>query len=222
MIPRKSCACKDWMASLAYPRHPQTIPVEVQVHRIPAIRLLFLSGVLSVLLASVGCRPAPAPYTAAADQTQVNRLLHLMEQRLGLMHDVALWKWNSGQPITDPKRESELLDKVVERGRQKGLDPELVRSFFSAQMEGARSIQQTDFDRWATDKPKPNPSTLTLTALRQQIDTLNGELIDALAVLSPRLTAPSVQHMLKVRATDILGSASIAPVREIVLAPLAR
>ena len=65
---------------------------------------------------------APRPDLATLD-----RLLGLMQQRLALMHDVARWQWKAGQPITDPKRERELLQSVVERGRGKGVEPKLVR-----------------------------------------------------------------------------------------------
>ena len=39
---------------------------------------------------------APRPDLATLD-----RLLGLMQQRLTLMHEVARWKWNAGQPVTD-------------------------------------------------------------------------------------------------------------------------
>jgi chorismate mutase len=51
-----------------------------------------------------------------------------MQQRLTLMHEVARWKWNAGLPVTDAKRERELLHSVVERGRSKGVEPKLLRS----------------------------------------------------------------------------------------------
>ena len=65
-----------------------------------------------------------------------------MQRRLTLMHEVARWKWNAGQPVRDAEREREVLHSVVEGGRGKGLDPELVRSFFAAQLEAARLVQQ--------------------------------------------------------------------------------
>src|SRR5262245_12059859 len=66
---------------------------------------------------------APWPDLAILD-----RLLGLMQQRLTLMHEVARWKWNAGQPVRDAEREREVLHSVVEGGRRKGLGPELVRS----------------------------------------------------------------------------------------------
>jgi chorismate mutase-like protein len=72
----------------------------------------------------------------------------------------------AGQPLTDPQRERELLQSVVERGRGKGLDPDLVRTLFAAQMEAARLVQQADFDRWQANKQEPFPDTTSLAVLR--------------------------------------------------------
>ena len=133
-----------------------------------------------------------------------------MERRLTLMHDVARWKWNAGKPITDPKCERELLQSVVERGRGKGLDPDLVGSFFAAQMEAARLVQQADFDRWNAKEPEHFADTTSLAVLRQRIDDLNRELIDALAEVRPRLSGPTVQQALPQRAEEILTGNGLA------------
>lgn len=138
------------------------------------------------------------------------------------MDEVARWKWTAGQSIADPKRERELLEKVIERGRAKGLDPERVRTFFAAQMEAAKSLQQAKFDLWSANKQKPDAGASDLTELRKRIDALNDELIDALAQLSPRLPEPAVQQTLKQHAQEILSSKEMAPVREKVIAPLMR
>lgn len=145
-----------------------------------------------------------------------------MERRLALMHDVARWKWNAGQPVLDAQRERDLLDKVVDRGRAKGLDPDLVRRFFAAQMEAARLIQQADIDRWSTEKQKPFANVTDLGELRTQIDQLNGQLIDALTTLAGRLPDPTVQSSLQRRAQVILSGEEIAAVRSTAIAPLVR
>jgi chorismate mutase len=178
-------------------------------------------GVVGLLLAltASGCRPADVPDGPRRDLTTLDRLLRLMERRLALMHEVARWKWNAGQPITDPKRERELLQNVVERGRGKGLDPELVQSFFTAQMEAARLVQQADFERWKANKQKPFADK-SLAVLRRQIDQLNSELIDALAELRPGLSGRTVQQALPQRAEEILTGNGVAGVRETAIAPL--
>jgi chorismate mutase len=143
-----------------------------------------------------------------------------MRQRLALMHDVARWKWNAGQPVTDPQREHDLLRSVVERGRGKGLGPALVRSFFAARMEAARLVQQADFARWKTNKQGPFADATSLAVLRRRIDRLNRELIDALAEVLPRLSGRSVQQALPRRAEEILTGNGLAGVRETAIAPL--
>jgi chorismate mutase len=179
-------------------------------------------GLLLLALAASGCRPAEVPTAPRRDLADLDRLLRLMEQRLALMHDVARWKWGAGQPITDSQRERELLQSVVERGRGKGLDPDLVRSFFAAQMDAARLVQQADFGRWKAMKQKPFADPTSLAVLQQQIDTLNSELIDALAEVRPWLSGLGVQQALPQRAQAILTSNGLAGVRDTAIAPLRR
>ena len=188
------------------------------------LSLLLGVGVVDLLLvlAASGCRPAEVPVAPRRGLADLDRLLRLMQQRLTLMHDVARWKWNAGVAITDPQRERELLHSVVEHGRRKGLDPALVRPFFEAQMEAARLVQQADFERWKMNKQPPFADTRSLAALRQRIDQLNRELIDALAELRPWLSAPSVQQALPQRAEEILTGNGLAGVRETAIAPLRR
>jgi chorismate mutase-like protein len=181
-------------------------------------------GVVGLLLAlgAGGCRPADVPDGPRRDLANLDRLLRLMGQRPALMHEVARWKWNAGQPITDPQRERELLQNVAERGRGKGLAPDLMRAFFAAQMEAARLVQQADFDRWKANKQEPFAGTTSLAVLRQRIDHLNRELIDALAELRPWLSGLTVQQALPKRTKEILTGNGLAGVRETAIAPLQR
>jgi chorismate mutase len=179
-------------------------------------------GPLLMALAASGCRPADGPVAPRRDLASLDHLLRLMEQRLALMHEVARWKWDAGQPITDPERERELLQSVVGRGRDKGLDPDLVRPFFAAQMEAARLVQQADFDRWEANQQGPFADTTSLAVLRQRIDDLNRELIDALADVRPWLSTPTVQQALPQRAEEIVSVNGLAGVRETAIAPLRR
>jgi hypothetical protein len=107
-----------------------------------------------------------------------------------------------------------------ECGRAKDLDPDLVRSFFAAQMEAARLVQQADFDRWQAHKQEPFADTTSLAVLRQRIDQLNSELINALAELHPWLWRQPVQQALPQRAEAILTGNDLAGVRATAIAPL--
>jgi chorismate mutase len=173
-------------------------------------------------VAAGGCRPTNLPDGASRDLADIDHLLQLMERRLALMDQVARSKWDSDQPIADPQREREMLEKVVERGRGKGLDPDLVRRFFAAQIEAARIIQQADFEHWLAVKHKPFGNTTSLGELRQQIDSSNDELIEALAAIAERVSTAPMQESLRQRAEAILSSEKLAPVRATVIGPLIR
>ena len=178
-----------------------------------------------MILASLqvaGCGPAPNPVAARQDLASLKRLLSLMARRLALMHDVARWKWNEGKPILDAERERESLAAVVERGRARGLDPALVRAFFAAQMKAARLVQQADFDQWRAEGRDKFDGTATLAELRQRIDGLNGELLEALEAVAPLLEGPKSQEALPGLAEEYIGGEGLAEVREAAIAPLRR
>jgi chorismate mutase len=179
-------------------------------------------GLLLVALTASDCRPEDVPVAPRPDLADLDRLLRLMDQRLALMHKIARWKWNAGQPVMDPQRERDLLQSAVERGRGRGLDPDLVRPFFAAQMAAARLVQQADFDRWQANKQEPFADPTSLAVLRQRIDDVNHELIDALARVRPWLSGLTVQQALPQRAEQILTGNGLAGVRETAIAPLRR
>ena len=173
-------------------------------------------------VAASGCRPTTLPDGASRDLADLDQLLKLMERRLVLMDEVARTKWDSDQPIADPQRERDLLEKVVERGRGRGLDPDLVRRFFAAQIEAARKIQQADFDQWLAIKQKPFGNATSLGELRQRIDSLNDELIEALAAIAERISTAPMQESLRQRGDAAFSSEKFAPVRATVIGPLIR
>jgi chorismate mutase len=143
------------------------------------------ASALCLVLLLAGCEPrgttrvlpAPQPQTDAA----LDHLLHLMRQRLLLMHDVARVKWNTRQTITDAERERVLLDAVAEQGRSHGLAPAWTRAFFAAQIEAGKRVQEADLERWRAESQAVFPDARTLTSLRLQLDRLSGDLLSALA-----------------------------------------
>ena len=91
---------------------------------------------------------APRPDLATLD-----RLLGLVQQRLTLMHEAARWNWNAGQPVTDPKRERELLQSIVDRSRGRGAEPKLVRHL----PKNRRSARRCDRPLDASQFGQPTP-----------------------------------------------------------------
>jgi chorismate mutase len=146
------------------------------------MRRIFLLTLLALALPSCGPAASPPFVTKAAPDKSLDDLLGLMRQRLVMMHDVARWKWAKKAPIEDPDREAALLKNVAERGRGLGLDPEATRAFFAAQIEAAKIIQRADFRRWGMPGSGPQGEAPDLAGvLRPRIDSLNRDLLDALA-----------------------------------------
>jgi chorismate mutase len=176
------------------------------------------------LLTPAGCgRRSNATSVAQPDENQaaLDRLLEGMRVRLDLMHTVARVKWNSKAAIFDPERERALLDDVVARGRSYQLDQDLTRSFFAAQMEAAKLVQQEDFDQWKAAIQPPFDDVPDLAVLRKQIDAINGELLESLGHAMAALKSTDGQQRLEGKTIEVFAGIS-RPTREAALKPLRR
>jgi len=150
-------------------------------------------------------------------------VLKLMQQRLVLMKDVAGAKWAAKLPVEDPQRESELTDRLVQKGQELGLRPDVVRGFIAAQLGAARQLQESFFQTWRKSSAGVKPAADLQRDLRPKIDQLSVELLGALAKLQPHLDKPSVQLLLRERAAAVLvGEGIDERVRGQALAPLVR
>jgi chorismate mutase len=129
----------------------------------------------------------PAEERSADAQRLVDDLLTLMRQRLLVQHEVARYKWHAHLPISDAKREQQLLASAEEHARDLGLEPGFVRAFFQAQMQAGKLVQQDDFDGWRSRDTIPPATGRDLMALRLQIDSLNRKLLQALQEANPSL-----------------------------------
>lgn len=153
-------------------------------------------------------------------ESEAVHLFELMGERLGLMHEVALWKWTAHKPIADPARERELLDQVAQLGQSSGLAPDFTRRFFAAQIEAGKLVQRDDFERWRAAPPAAQPGR-ELSLVRQDIDALNNRIVDILATLTPRLASPATQAILNLRCAQAFKGHGITDqVRAVAITPL--
>ncbi|WP_324609628.1 gamma subclass chorismate mutase AroQ [Streptomyces sp. WM6386] len=94
---------------------------------------------------------------------------------------VAAAKWGTDSPIDDPAREQQVLDTVAAQAQRIGADPDEIRRIFRDQIEANKLVQHGLYRRW-TGHPDQAPTTKPdLNVVRQQINRVNTDLVDALA-----------------------------------------
>jgi chorismate mutase len=177
------------------------------------------AGVFFLLLA--GCATPPP---AAHDVGKIDRILALIGQRLGYMDDVARNKWNSGAPIEDLPREREIIDSLGKQAAGYGLDAEIAREFFRAQIEASKIIQRTRFAKWRAQNQPPFKDLPDLRdTIRPALDALTPELMQALAGALPVLQATGSAALVDARAAIVIAvRAPDIAARDEAIAPLVR
>jgi chorismate mutase len=148
-------------------------------------------------------------------------LLELARKRLVIAHDVARIKWNQKASISDPPREKVILDRVVELSASRGLDPAQTRRFFEEQIEASKMLQRADFDSWKERGVQTFVDVIDLKTLREQIDEINLQIVDALAEIEPMPPELAARDIFAKRAQVILqGDGITNDVRNCAIGPL--
>ena len=129
-----------------------------------------------------------------ADPAQdIDRIVELTVQRRAAMRDVAAWKWVHQLPINDPERERELLERMRAQGRVLGIEPEALADFFELQMKWARREQRRAFVEWEKSGAPTAAARDLNTELRPALDDIGSELLRALYVSVPELSAANFE-----------------------------
>lgn len=135
-------------------------------------RLLILCTTLASLTACAATpttSPAPAPLAP---------LLATISERLTIADQVALTKWDSGKPIQDSPRESQVIAAAAKLAPTYNLDPQEVSQFLAAQIEANKLVQYALLAKWheagkAPDTPRPD----LVGQIRPQLDQLQRRLL---------------------------------------------
>lgn len=118
---------------------------------------------------------------AHSSPSTLTTLLGKVAERNAIGDEVALSKWDTGKPVLDVSRETAVLQSVRNQASQYRLDPDLAARFFSAQIESNKLVQYQLLNRWQLRGKAPNRTRPNLIALRDRLDHLQNELLDALA-----------------------------------------
>ncbi len=155
---------------------------------------------------ALACAVLSLPHSAHAQQAsepRLLRLLSLMQQRLVLAQDVAMYKWNARAAIDDPVREQQILDALMQQAPQYGLEQRRVYDFFTAQIVAGKMIQSALFAEWKSKSQLPfdNPPDLK-TTIRPALDKLTPQLLTALAAAQPVLSGKDSQQAVSLAVSD--------------------
>lgn len=178
-----------------------------------------LAAMLFVL--PLGCRSNPNDPPNKLEPA-VDAVLKLMDDRLALMHDVAVSKVILGLPTDDPKREDAILQAVEVDAKAANVDKAFAREFFAAQFAAAKLQQEAVKAR--ADIPKPTDEGMkqageTLKEARTKINDLNSKLLMALGKIDWANRGADARKLFAARGPEVLGRYS-DKVRDQALKPL--
>jgi len=138
------------------------------------------------------------PVDSAGSAEQSRPIRTLLTERLVIMEQVAMFKWNEGLPINDKDREAIVLEKAIARAVAEGLVPKLATRVMTAQIAAAKAVQRELFRRWRAEGRGKHPEVPNLVAgLRPKISRLSSELIAALVAARNDLDGCLARHVLK-------------------------
>ncbi|MXM67013.1 chorismate mutase [Streptomyces sp. HUCO-GS316] len=161
---------------------------------------------------------APGPAAAAPAPSSLRPVATLSAERLATADLVAAAKWGTDSPVDDPAREQQVLDAVAAQAEQIGADPDEARRIFRDQIE-ANKIVQRGLHRWWSVHPEQAPTTKPdLNVVRQKINRINTELVQALAVSTPQRAAPSCRPELALAVLQVHHDTHPDPLHTVALA----
>ncbi len=150
---------------------------------------------------------APAHDTTAATSTArtdpLRPVASLAADRLATADLVAAAKWGTDSPIDDPAREQVVLDAVAAQARQIGADPDEMRRIFRDQIEANKVVQRGLYRRWTTHPDQAPTTKPDLNVVRETINRINTDLVQAVADTTARRTSPICRPELTVAAAEV-------------------
>lgn len=131
------------------------------------------------------------------DSLELDKLLKLVDQRLQVMEDVALYKYAHGIPVENIKREEVVLASAIASASQHQLKPASVEAFFRLQIALAKQVQRGWIEKWRTEGRDPGTIAADIpslkTDIRPRLINLGGQIVQQFPLALPALQDPSQQ-----------------------------
>ncbi|WP_198154273.1 gamma subclass chorismate mutase AroQ [Catenuloplanes japonicus] len=148
---------------------------------------------LCTLMLTGALASTATPAAAASTAPRLTSLVGLSAERILLADKVAAAKFGTTSPIEDPVREQVVLDQAAALAAEAGLDTAETVTFFRAQIESSKLVQQGLFDLW-TAHPELAPAERPdlATEVRPELDRITIAFIGELSA-TDELRAPTTR-----------------------------
>jgi len=122
---------------------------------------------------------------------------------------VARTKWNTKSPIEDPFREKQIIDGVATTATEYGLDPQVARTFFIAQLEASKVVQRALHAEWTAKRQPPFATVADLGRdIRPVLDRLTPAMMRALPEALPVLQRRGGRQLLDAHTRALFSNDS--------------
>ena len=145
---------------------------------IKAKKLYFLSIILTIILSALTFSSA----VSSADSKPSLLLFKTIDERLGYMKDVALFKAQNQIQVEDIEREKIVLSNAKKLAVRHGLDPNSMEHFFIVQINVAKAIQYR-FRAELLTLEMPARSVDLESNIRPALDQLGSDIVALFATL---------------------------------------
>ena len=130
---------------------------------------------------------------AHASNDKAMELFETINQRLGYMTDVALYKAQNQLAIENTKREIVVINSAKASAAKAGLDPAKVETFFKAQISAAKAIQYRYRAQLLTQPIERLPLDLN-KEIRPALIRLGNQIIEQMAAYVKQHGGFKVEH----------------------------
>jgi chorismate mutase len=146
--------------------------------RVALATVVTVCAPVTVLGCSAGMSPNPDTSSQAASQAgPLVTMTDIAAQRVQLADTVAAAKWGTDSPINDPVREKAVLDAVVAKSAQLGIDPNAAQAVFTDQIEANKAVQYGLYSRWSAHPDQAPTTRPDLSQVRPTLDRITDQLL---------------------------------------------
>lgn len=132
-----------------------------------------------------------------------------MVERLSWMDEVAQVKQAKSLPVTDAKREAELLQAMEKKGAARGLPAPAVHALFAGQIDAAKQLQ-TEWLHAHKHAPVAQGDLPDLaTTVRPALDEIGDKMLSALVTARTKENAPQIVAAARAQMTAAGYSPSV-------------